>query len=163
MLDPKREKFCHVYIETGSQSKAFRAAFSCNKWKNKTVWERASRLLAEDKVQTRVRELQAKLEQKSDITKDRILKELENIAFADIRDFLEIKGGVVTIKDSSDWTDEMASAVESVKQGKEGIELKLNGKSWSIDRICKMYGYDAPKKIDVKQTLLDVDTGIDDE
>ena len=56
----------------------------------------------------------------------------------------------------------MARAVESVKVTKEGIELKLNGKSWSISRICKMLGYDEPTEVNIKQMLLDIDTGTGD-
>ena len=89
------------------------------------------------------------------------MEELRCIAFADIRDFLEIKDGKVIFKDSEKWTDEMSRAVESVRVTREGIEIKLNGKAWSISRICKILGYDEPTKIDIKNMLLDIDTGTD--
>lgn len=114
------------------------------------------------KVGPRIQELQEELKKKSDITKDRVLEELRCIAFADIRDFLSIENGMVKFKDSSEWSDEMAHAVESVKVTREGIELKLNGKSWSISRICKMLGYDEPTQVNINQMLLDIDTGTGD-
>jgi len=43
-------------------------------------------------------------------------------------------------------TERQIKAIESIKKGKGGIELKLHGKSWTIDRICKMLGFDAPTK-----------------
>ena len=43
----------------------------------------------------------------------------------------------------------MAMQVESVKQTKDGIEIKLNGRAWSIQRICKMLGFDAPQELNV--------------
>ena len=55
----------------------------------------------------------------------------------------------------------MSRAVESVRVTREGIEIKLNGKAWSISRICKILGYDEPTKIDIKNMLLDIDTGTD--
>ena len=89
------------------------------------------------------------MREKSDITKAEVLKVLKSIMYADIRDFLTLKDGQLTFKDSSEWTKEMAMQVESVKQTKDGIELKLNGKAWSIQRICKMLGFDTPQELNV--------------
>lgn len=160
-LSVKQELFCQNYIETGNQSQAYRMSYSCSKMKDKTVWEHASRLIADSKVRARVEELQAEMKAKSDITKEKILAELSCIAFTDIRQFLTLESGTIKFKDSSEWTDAMAHAVEGVKTTKEGIELKLHGKSWSISRICKMLGYDEPTVIDLKKVLLTVDTGTD--
>lgn len=57
------ETACQEYVlNGGDQSKAYRKAFPASqKWKDKTVHEKASRLFKEGKVQTRVRELQAKV------------------------------------------------------------------------------------------------------
>ena len=159
-LRPKQEKFCNLYIETSNASEAYRKVYSCKGSSDKTVWEAASKLVS--KLSPRIQELQSELRKKSNITKDRVLEELRCIAFADIRDFLSIRNGMVIFKDSSEWTEEMALAVESVKVTKEGIELKLNGKSWSISRICKMLGYDEPTEVNIKQMLLDIDTGTGD-
>lgn len=159
-LRPKQEKFCNLYIETSNASEAYRKVYSCKGSSDKTIWEAASKLVS--KLSPRIQELQSELRKKSNITKDRVLEELRCIAFADIRDFLSIRNGMVIFKDSSEWTEEMARAVESVKVTKEGIELKLNGKSWSISRICKMLGYDEPTEVNIKQMLLDIDTGTGD-
>lgn len=159
-LRPKQEQFCHLYLETGNASEAYRKVYKCKGCSDKTIWEVSSKLLS--KVGPRIQELQEELKKKSDITKDRVLEELRCIAFADIRDFLSIENGMVKFKDSSEWSDKMAHAVESVKVTREGIELKLNGKSWSISRICKMLGYDEPTQVNINQMLLDIDTGTGD-
>lgn len=160
-LTIKQENFCNYYIECGNASEAYRRAFSCDKMKAETVNRKAVELMNHGKIKARVRELQDEIREKSAITKERILKELSCIAFADIRDFLSLEGGEVIFKDSGAWTDDMARAVESVKKTKDGIELKLNGKSWSISRICKMLGYDEPTVVDLRNSLLKVDTGLD--
>lgn len=161
-LPPKQEKFCQHYVETGNASQAYRLAYACKNAKDKSIWERASRLLSNSKVHARVEELQEEMRLQSAITKEKILKELSCIAFADIRDFLVLKDGKVEFKNSDKWTDEMAKAVESLKETRDGIELKLNGKSWSIQRICKMLGYDTPTVIDLRNSLVGIDTGIDE-
>lgn len=160
-LSIKQELFCNYYLECGNASEAYRRAYSCKGWTDKSVWESASKLLNNPKVTPRIKELQEEMKSQSDISKDKILKELACIAFTDIRDFLTLESGAISFKDSKDWTEEMAHAVEGVKTTKEGIELKLHGKSWSISRICKMLGYDEPTVIDLKKVLLTVDTGTD--
>lgn len=148
-LSVKQENFCNYYIECGNASEAYRRAYSCKGWKDKSVWEKASSLLSDVKVQSRVAELQYELKKKSDITKEEVLNMLKSFMYADIRNFLTIKNGNVIFKDSEDWTDEMAMQVESVKQGKEGIEIKLNGRTWTIQRICKMLGFDSPQDMNI--------------
>lgn len=160
-LTIKQENFCNYYIETGNASEAYRRSYDCSKMSERTIPIKAYELLDHPKIKARIKEIQDRLKKKSDISKERILEELRCIAFANIRDFVEIKEGQVTFKDSKDWTDEMSRAVESVKNTKDGIEIKLNGKGWSISRICKMMGYDEPTKIDIKNMLLDIDTGVD--
>lgn len=143
-LTVKQEKFCNKYIECGNASEAYRFAYGCKNWTDKTVWERASTLLRNDKVATRVDDLKAELKAKSDITKERILEEMSAILEAKITDYLEFDGTSIKFKDFSDLTERQVRAIESIKEGKNGIELKLHGKNWSIDRICKMLGFDAP-------------------
>ncbi len=161
-LSIKQENFCNYYIESGNASDAYRRSYCCAKMKDATVNRKAVELLNNGKVTARVSELQGELKKKSDITKERILAELECIAFADIRDFLKIESGEVAFVDSSLWTDRMARAVDGVKQTKDGLELKLHGKNWSIARICKMLGYDEPAEMNIKHILANIDTGTDD-
>lgn len=117
--------------------------------KDESINVKAVELLNNGKITVRVKELQEELKKKSDITKEEVLNMLKSFMYADIRNFLTIKNGNVIFKDSEDWTDEMAMQAESVKQGKEGIEIKLNGRAWTIQRICKMLGFDSPQDVNV--------------
>ena len=148
-LSVKQENFCNYYIECGNASEAYRRAYSCSNMKDESINRKAIELLNNGKITARVKELQEELKKKSDITKEEVLSMLKNFMYADIRNFLTIKNGNVIFKDSEDWTDEMAMQVESVKQGKEGIEIKLNGRTWTIQRICKMLGFDSPQDMNI--------------
>ena len=148
-LSVKQEKFCNYYIECGNASEAYRRAYSCSNMKDESINRKAIELLNNGKITARVKELQEELKRKSDITKEEVLNMLKSFMYADIRNFLTIKNGNVIFKDSEDWTDEMAMQVESVKQGKEGIEIKLNGRTWTIQRICKMLGFDSPQDMNI--------------
>lgn len=148
-LSVKQENFCNYYIECGNASEAYRRAYSCSNMKDESINVKAVELLNNGKITVRVKELQEELKKKSDITKEEVLNMLKSFMYADICNFLTIKNGNVIFKDSEDWTDEMAMQVESVKQGKEGIEIKLNGRTWTIQRICKMLGFDSPQDVNV--------------
>lgn len=148
-LSVKQENFCNYYIECGNASEAYRRAYSCSNMKDESINRKAIELLNNGKITARVKELQEELKNKSDITKEEVLNMLKSFMYADIRNFLTIKNGNVIFKDSEDWTDEMAMQVESVKQGKEGIEIKLNGRTWTIQRICKMLGFDSPQDMNI--------------
>lgn len=150
-LTIKRENFCNYYVETGNASEAYRRAFTCKNMKDKTITEAASRLINDSNVNARIKELQGEIKKKSDITKEKILYELDCIINAKITDYIMLEEGRLSFKDFNELTESQVKAIESVKQGKNGIELKLHGKSWSIERICKMLGYDAPVKIEDKR------------
>lgn len=58
MLTPKQEKFAQsIALEEMNQSDAYRSAYSCAKMSDKTIWENASRLMADSKVIARIAEL----------------------------------------------------------------------------------------------------------
>ena len=161
MLTPKQEKFCNLYMETGNASEAYRRTYSCGGMKPETVNRKAKELLDNGKITARVKEIQKKQERKSDITRGDIIYFLKNIMYADIRDFISRKEGKVTFKDSSEWTDEMAMQVESVRQTREGIELKLNGKAWTVQRLCRMLGLDEPQVIELSSRAISVEEAKD--
>ena len=147
-LTPKQEKFCNLYLETGNASEAYRQSYSCSNMKDATINTKACELLKNGKVTVRVRELQGELKKTSDIRKEDILEELSCVAFSDIRDYVEFDGSKIKFKAFDKLTDKQARAIEGIKQNVHGIELKLHGKSWTIERICKMLGFDTPQQIE---------------
>lgn len=160
-LTEKQERFCDKYLECLNASEAYRLANPHSlKWKDSTVHKRSSEWMALGEVSGRIKEMQNELKVKSDITKERIMDELKIILDATISDYVAIETktyiqnegtedeGTCTVqqvvfKDFSELTDKQLRAIESVKQGKSGIELKLHGRLWTIERICKMLGYEA--------------------
>jgi phage terminase small subunit len=61
MLTAKQEKFVQGIIEGMSQADAYRSAYPKQRMSDKTVWEAASRLMANSKVVARIEELRAEL------------------------------------------------------------------------------------------------------
>lgn len=169
-LTIKQEKFCNKYLECGNASEAYRFAYDCSNMGEGIVWRRASELLNNGDVAVRIKALQEELREKNIITKERILTELAAILDSRISDYVnlvttevevpmseeEVDAGIppqyitvqkLVFKDFSELSDKQIKAIESIKQGRNGIELKLHGKSWTIERINAMLGYNAPEKI----------------
>jgi phage terminase small subunit len=61
MLTAKQEKFVQCIIEGMSQADAYRAAYDTKRMTDKTVHEKASRMMADGKVRARLTELRAEL------------------------------------------------------------------------------------------------------
>jgi phage terminase small subunit len=61
MLTAKQEAFVHNIIQGMSQADAYRSAYDAKKMSDKTIWENASRLMANDKVSARLTELRNEL------------------------------------------------------------------------------------------------------
>jgi hypothetical protein len=57
MLTPKQEEFAKKIAEGMTQADAYRSAYSTKRMTDKTIWENASRLMADSKVVARVKEL----------------------------------------------------------------------------------------------------------
>lgn len=69
-LTPKQEKFVDGILEGKSQTEAYLEAYPKAKdWKRDTVWERASVLMHNNKVVTRLHELRVERQDKSTINK----------------------------------------------------------------------------------------------
>lgn len=151
MLTKKQEDFCNNFMETGNASEAYRRSYSCDNMKAETVNRKAIEVFQNGKVTARIKVLQDDLKAHSDIKKNAILEELSAIAFSEIREYIVFNGKKITFKPFDKLTNRQAKAIESIKKGRNGIELRLHGKSWAIERICKMLGFDAPAQININE------------
>ena len=80
MLTPQREKFAREVASGKSQADAYRAAYPKSlKWTDRTVWNRASELMANSGVKGRVSEIQEAAAVASAVTIDSLIKKLEKV------------------------------------------------------------------------------------
>lgn len=83
MLTPKQEQFVQNIIQGMSQAEAYRNSYNTKRMSDKTVWENASRLMADSKVKARVQELRDQISQKSIMTAQERLEWLTKIILSD--------------------------------------------------------------------------------
>lgn len=107
-LTDKQLQFCHEYlIDLNGTQAAIRSGYS-----KKTAYSIAERLLRNVEIQERLRELQTKRQERTEITADRVLKELAKVAFFDIRKIFDSNGMLIS---PTQLDDETASAISSIK------------------------------------------------
>ena len=87
MLTAKQENFVELLNQGTSQTSAYKGAYDTQNMSDKTVWEEASRLRRHPKVSTRILELEKEKEARRRLQavsrEERVLNELERIAFSD--------------------------------------------------------------------------------
>lgn len=133
-LTVRQEKFAQKYVECGNASEAYRYAYpSSAKWKDKTVWENASRLMANSKVSARVKELEEASKQASQVTREEILK-----LCADV-----IRGAMIT--DNAQMRKEVIGGISKNTATQTNIS-----KTWAVERLCKMCGFDSPTEVNIR-------------
>lgn len=151
----RQELFCHEYlVDLIAKQATIRAGYS-----EKTAEVQGSRLLSNAKVQARIAYLQGLREKRTDITADKVLSEYSKLGFSDITDYLEVTTErilvdrdpetnepiseihqLIILKDTKDIPKDKLAAIESVKQGKHGLEFKLHDKKGALDSIGKHLG-----------------------
>lgn len=90
-LTIKEEIFVQRRIEGYSQTEAYRFAYNCENMKDKTVTEKASKLMAKDNVRARYEELKNELKQKMFYTVEKANNDLEWIKLK-AREDIEYRG-----------------------------------------------------------------------
>lgn len=73
-LTAKQEAFAVGVVEGKTQAEAYRAAYPASiNWKPETVWNNASKLMADTKVLARVNELRAEIAARNHVTQDELV------------------------------------------------------------------------------------------
>lgn len=134
-LTPKQERFCEEYlIDLNATQSAIRAGYSVN-----TANRIASELLSKLDIQEKIAELKAERSKRTEITQDRVIKELAAMAFAKATDYAQIAGNTVFIKSTTELTPEQQAGIVGIKQTQAGVEVKLD-KTRALEMLGRHLG-----------------------
>ena len=159
-LTPKQKRFCEEYlIDLNATQAAIRAGYS-----PKTAEQTASRLLRNVKVQEYIAKRQKELSRSTEITQERVIKELALIAFSNNADYahvvekklqVEAGGALVDVLDkdgkpvtyrtvepvlTEELTEEQKTALAVIKKGRDGLEVKSCDKVKALELLGKHLG-----------------------
>ena len=153
-LTKKREDFARLYVEYGCASEAFREAFPASRrWKPESVHRKASELLKDVKVLSRIEVLRNKRAEKLDISENRVLAEIAAIAFQDVGDLADDSGGFKGVRNLKAST---RKAIKSIKfkrfldgrseeaKSVEITDIQMHPKLPALEKICEIKGITAP-------------------
>lgn len=116
-LSEKQKLFCIYFVKSFNATKAYQKAYECS---YASAAANACRLIEKDRVKKEIEKLKNARMNREMLTQDDIFQKYIDIAFADITDFVDIKEDTVQIKTEID-----GSVVTEIKQGKEGMTVKL--------------------------------------
>lgn len=159
-LTDKQKRFCEEYlIDINATQAAIRAGYS-----PKTAEQTASRLLRNVKVQEYIAKRQKELSRSTQITQERVIKELALIAFSNNADYArvvekkmqtEVDGMLVDVLGedgkpimyrtvepvlTDELTEEQKRALAVIKKGRDGLEVKSFDKVRALELLGKHLG-----------------------
>ena len=160
-LTPKQKAFADEYLIDLNATRSYKAVYK--NIKNDDVASQAgSRLLRNVKVKSYLDERMKAREKRTEITQDKVLNELARIGFANATDYARViqkeyiekildENGEEIGEETKTYTSveleltenlsrEQQSVIAGIKQGANGIEVKLNDKVKALELIGKHLG-----------------------
>jgi len=147
-LTPKQQRFADEYlVDLNATQAAIRAGYS-----KKTAGQQGERLLRNVEIQEAVSKRQRKIQEKTEITQERVLAELSKLAFSNLADFFTVQPDGTAYVDLSELTREQAAALTEIQvdeytegRGEEcrevkKVKIKVADKTKNLELIGKFLG-----------------------
>lgn len=142
-MTEKQKIFADEYLIDLNATRAYRVAYP-NVKKDETAASAATRLLRNVNVQEYIDKRMKDREKRTEVTQDRVIQELASIAFAKVTDYVGIRSNgttsIVVMKSTDDLTDDQVRAIAGIKEGANGIEIKLNDKEKALELLGRHLG-----------------------
>ena len=152
-MTEKQKIFADEYLTDLNATRAYRVAYPSVK-KDEVAAVNGSKLLRNTKVQEYISERMQERQQRTEVTQDMVIKELAAIGFAKATDYVEIVNGTVRVKNTVNLSDKQIRAIAGIKDGKFGVELKLNDKEKALELLGRHLGM-WNDKLDIKMPAID--------
>ena len=155
-MTERQKRFCNEYlIDLNVTQAAIRAGYT-PKYANKKAYELLDKPEIKEYLDKKIKDR----EQRTEITQDKVVNELAAIAFSNASDFFKVidktvtVGGSIVLDDEGNPrtykdvefvnTDKLSEAnkkvISSIKQGSNGLEIKLNDKLKALELLGKHLG-----------------------
>ena len=152
-MTEKQKIFADEYLIDLNATRAYRVAYPSVK-RDETAKSAGSRMLTNVNVAKYINERMEERQKRTEVTQDMVVQELAYSAFARATDYVEIVNGAVRIKNTSDMSEDQVRAIAGIKEGKFGIELKLNDKEKALELLGRHLGM-WNDKLDIKAPAID--------
>lgn len=165
-LTENQKLFADEYLIDLNATRAYKAAFkSCKK--DETANVNGSRALRIAKVDEYIQKRMKDREKRTEITQDSVLKELARVALANGSDYGKIvsQNGFkcVELFDTDTIDPDKKAAIAGIKQGANGIEIKLHDKVKALELLGRHLGMFTDNVKITGQMTLDVSNLSDEQ
>ena len=147
-LPPMQDRFVDEWlIDFNGTQAAIRAGYS-----ERSARSIAGRLLTKDNIQAEISRRQKDLQRRTEISQERVLRELARVAFADAADYVQVETRIINRgevkvpielavhKETADLSADQRAAIASIKQGANGVEIKLHDKIKALELLGRHIG-----------------------
>lgn len=132
-LTPKQARFVQEYlIDLNATQAAIRAGYSPD-----TANQNGPRLLVNAGVERAIQDAMDARAARTLTSQDKIVRELARIAFSDIRELFNDDGQMLPM---SEWPDDLAASISSLKDVDAGREIKMWDKMSALEKLMKHMG-----------------------
>lgn len=160
-LTEKQKRFCDEYLIDLNATRAYKAAGYSVRSDNAAGVE-GHKLLRNPKIDSYLKQKMKEREKRTEITQDKVLEELAKIGFANAADYAKVvekeyiekvtddDGNVigqetktykaVEIEPTDRLDTDKQAAIAGIKEGRNGIEVKLNDKVKALELIGRHLG-----------------------
>ena len=160
-LTPKQMRFVDEWlIDFNGKQAAVRAGYSA-----KTAEATAARMLRNVKVQAEISRRQKDLQRRTEVSQDRVVKELARVAFSNATNAVQVQPRTIVGADgkkiviqtvaltaTAELTDDQRAAIAQIKQGANGIEVKMYDKIKALELLGRHIGM-FNDKLELKATV----------
>lgn len=138
LANAKHEQFCHEYCKDLNASQAYMRAYPDSA--KKSAQSNAARLMENDSVRQRISELKGKQIEKLNISSEMVLKEIADVAFANIGLVCDWDDeGKITLKDKEAMGERGLNALSNIQAiesyDKDGNLLSVKNKFTMNDKL----------------------------
>ena len=170
-LTAKQMRFVDEYlVDLNATQAAIRAGYS-----TKTAHVTGPENLGKPRIAEEISRRQKDLQRRTEVTQERVVTELARVAFADAADYAqvetrtiekddgtEVSYQTVTLKNTAELSPEQRAAIASIKQGANGVEIKLHDKIKALELLGRHIGM-FNDKIEVRATVENPFAGLSTE
>ena len=159
-LTPKQIRFVDEYlVDFNATQAAIRAGY-----KAKTAHVIGAENLRKPKIAEEIARRQKDLQRRTEVSQDRVIRELARVAFADATDFVQVETRIINKgdievplelavhKETAELSADQRAAIASIKQGANGVEIKLHDKIKALELLGRHIGL-FTDKLEVKGAI----------
>lgn len=155
-LTVKQEAFVREYLKNGRNAvAAYKHSYDCSMMSDASIHKEAKSLTNHPLITPRIGAVIRRIEQQTETTVERVQREFERIAYADIRKAVRWTNDLIATEDddgvkmiesrvllvpSLDIDDDTAAAISEIAMTKEGIKIKFHSKIAALEALARIRG-----------------------